>query len=101
MARANPKTNYHAVFSDWIKILARGTPTGYLTRMDTMKLDTGQPASAETDAGRQRDLAWEIAMIADAEADVAAGRLVDEADVDAWIDSLGTNRELPVPYAKS
>jgi len=40
-------------------------------------------------------------MIAEADADLAAGRLVDEADVDAWIDSLGTDHELPVPYAKS
>nr|WP_294555589.1 hypothetical protein [uncultured Rhodopila sp.] len=40
-------------------------------------------------------------MIAEADADIAAGRLVDEADVDAWIDSIGTNRELPVPYAKA
>ncbi len=36
-------------------------------------------------------------MIAEAEADIAAGRLVDEAEVDSWIDSIGTGRELPVP----
>jgi len=40
-------------------------------------------------------------MIAGAYADVAAGRLVAEAEVGAWIGSLGTDRELPVPYAKS
>ena len=69
--------------------------------MDTMNLDAGQPASPETEAERRNRLAWEAAMIAEADADVAAGRLVDEADVDAWIDSLGTDHELPVPYAKS
>jgi hypothetical protein len=31
--------------------------------------------------------------------DEPAGRLVDEAEVDAWIDSIGTDHELPVPYA--
>jgi predicted transcriptional regulator len=37
-------------------------------------------------------------MIAQARASVAAGRIVDEAEVDAWIDSIGTDHELPVPY---
>lgn len=69
--------------------------------MDTMNLDADQPANLETGAERRSRLAWEAAMIAEADADVAAGRLVDEADVDAWIDSLGTGHELPVPYAKS
>ena len=43
--------------------------------------------------------AWEAAMVAQADASVAAGRLVDEAIVDAWIDSIGTEHELPVPYS--
>jgi predicted transcriptional regulator len=38
-------------------------------------------------------------MIAEADADIAAGRLVDSAKVKAWIDSIGTDHELPVPYS--
>ncbi len=64
--------------------------------MDTLNLDPSQPANPETAAERKR-LAWEAAMIAEADADIAAGRLVDEAEVDAWIDSIGTDHELPVP----
>jgi predicted transcriptional regulator len=30
-------------------------------------------------------------------ADVDAGRMVDQADVQAWTESLGTDEELPVP----
>jgi predicted transcriptional regulator len=38
-------------------------------------------------------------MIAEADADVAAGRMVDSAEVKAWIDSLDTDHELPIPYS--
>lgn len=54
----------------------------------------------ETEAERQARLAWEAEGIAEARADVAAGRLVDAAEVDAWIDSIGTDHELPVPRAR-
>jgi predicted transcriptional regulator len=53
----------------------------------------------ETEADRRRRIAWEAEMIAEARADIAAGRLVDSAKVKAWIDSLGTDHELPVPYS--
>ena len=36
-------------------------------------------------------------MIAEADADIAAGRLINEAAIDAWIDSIGTDHELPLP----
>jgi predicted transcriptional regulator len=52
----------------------------------------------EADAEQQRRIAWEAEKIAEADADVAAGRLIDEADMDAWIDSLGTDHELPPPH---
>jgi predicted transcriptional regulator len=52
----------------------------------------------ETAADRRR-IAWEAEGIARARASVAAGRVVDEAEVDAWIDSIGTDHELPVPYS--
>jgi len=67
--------------------------------MGTTNLETGNTSHPETEASRQRRLAREAKMIAEADADVAAGRLVDEAEVDAWIDSIGTDHELPVPYA--
>ncbi len=41
----------------------------------------------------------EAEPLAEAFADVAAGRLVEEADVDAWIDSIGTERERPRPVS--
>ena len=56
--------------------------------------------AAETAEERQRRLAWEDEMIAEALEDVAAGRIVDSAKVKEWIDSIGTDHELPVPYAK-
>ena len=59
-----------------------------------------QPAPAPvTDPEQQRRMAWEARMIAEADADIAAGRLVDSARVKAWIDSIGTDHELPVPYS--
>lgn len=58
------------------------------------------PGTNETEAEGQRRLAWERERIAEAEADIAAGRVVDSAEVDAWIDSIGTDNELPVPYAR-
>jgi predicted transcriptional regulator len=51
------------------------------------------------EADRQRRRAREAAMIAQADASIAAGRVVDEAAVDAWIDSIGTDHELPAPYS--
>ena len=65
--------------------------------MDTMNLDARHTPCPETEAGRQRRVAWEAEMIAEARADVAAGLVVGEAEVDAWIDSIGTGHELPVP----
>lgn len=68
--------------------------------MDTLNFDSNPMPSPETEAERQRRFAWEAARIAEADADIAAGRLVDETDVDAWIDSIGTDHELPVPCAR-
>jgi predicted transcriptional regulator len=53
------------------------------------------PGAADT----QRRLAIEAEMIAEADADLAAGRVIDAADVDAWIDSIGSDHERPVPYS--
>lgn len=71
-----------------------------LRAMDTMNADVTQTPSAETEADRLSRLAWEAEGIAAARADVAAGRLVDAVQVRAWVDSLRTDKPLPVPYAR-
>ena len=68
--------------------------------MDTLKQDIGTASGTETEAERQARLTWEADMIAEARADVAAGRLVDAAEVRAWVDSLRTANPLPVPSAR-
>jgi predicted transcriptional regulator len=45
----------------------------------------------------RRDIAAEAKLIAVARASAANGRTVASDQVDAWIDSLGTNHELPPP----
>jgi hypothetical protein len=70
-----------------------------LRAMDTAPRsgDSTQAARPETDAERQRRLAWEAEMIAEARAELDAGLYVDAADIDAWINSIGTDHELPLP----
>jgi len=58
------------------------------------------PVTNETEAERQRRLAWERERIAEAEASIAAGLIIDAAEIDAWIDSIGTDHELPPPKAR-
>jgi hypothetical protein len=67
--------------------------------MDSRWLSGGSAARVETDAERQRRVAWEAEMIAQADADVAAGGVVCSAEVRAWIESIDTGCELPVSYA--
>jgi predicted transcriptional regulator len=65
--------------------------------MDTApRPDAGAAATREDE---QRRLAWEAARISEARADIAAGRMVESAAVKAWIDSLGTDHELPAPFS--
>jgi hypothetical protein len=61
--------------------------------------DKAMDGSPEPDLLAKRDLAWEARMIAEAEAEIAAGLLIPAFEVDAWIDSLGTNSPLPMPQA--
>lgn len=51
----------------------------------------------ETETERKRRLAWEAEKIAEARAELEAGLYVDAAEMDAWIDSLDTDHELPPP----
>jgi hypothetical protein len=72
-------------------------------RDTTRVMDTLNPAPnqgnvrKETGSARRRRLAWEAERIAEARAELDAGMYVDSADVDAWIDSVGTDHELPLP----
>lgn len=70
--------------------------------MDTVpRADDNAPdPRPETEAERQARLAWEAEGIARARASVAAGYYATAAEVDAWIDSLGTDKPLPVPYPR-
>ena len=67
--------------------------------MDTVpRPDDGTSAIlSETGAERQARLAWEAEMIAEADAEIEAGLYVDSADIKDWIDSIGTDHELPPP----
>jgi predicted transcriptional regulator len=51
----------------------------------------------ETPEERQRRLAWEAEAIKAARASAAAGRLISLEAVEAWIESLDTDHELPPP----
>lgn len=42
---------------------------------------------------------WAIAEIKAGQADAAAGRTVPHAEVKAWIGSLGSDHELPMPQS--
>jgi predicted transcriptional regulator len=68
--------------------------------MDTMHLDTPPLPRPETTAEQQRRIAREAETIAEARAELDAGLYATSAEVKAWIDSIGTGRELPVPYPK-
>ena len=71
--------------------------------------DGSCPPRRETEAARQRRVARDVDCLdpAGAErrwrltleglADVDAGRLIDDDAMQAWVESLGTDRELPVP----
>jgi predicted transcriptional regulator len=52
---------------------------------------------SESEAARAERLARERRQIDEAIASAAAGEVVSEEDFDAWVDSLGTDHELPPP----
>jgi predicted transcriptional regulator len=68
--------------------------------MDTVQPppDCTRAAHPETEAERRTRLAREPEEIAEADASIAAGYYATSAEVDAWIDSLGTGHPLPAPY---
>jgi predicted transcriptional regulator len=52
---------------------------------------------SESETARAERLARERRQIDEAIASAAAGEVVSEEDFDAWVDSLGTDHELPPP----
>ena len=64
---------------------------------DTPRPAEGAESPPETEEERKRRLAWEAEMIAEARAELDAGYYVDADEIDAWIDSIGTDHELPPP----
>ena len=66
--------------------------------MDTVNLEPGATPTPETEAERQSRLAREAEGIARARSSIAAGFYATSAEVRAWIDSLGTDNPLPVPF---
>ncbi|HEY1932381.1 MAG TPA: hypothetical protein VGG99_10245 [Acetobacteraceae bacterium] len=63
--------------------------------MDTRQPKRSEPVEGEVE--RTARLAREAELIAEADADVAAGRVVDFAEVEAWVESWGKPNELPRP----
>jgi predicted transcriptional regulator len=53
--------------------------------------------AAESNSARQKRIDHEAALLAEARASAAAGRTVSEDQVDAWIDSLDSDKPLPMP----
>jgi predicted transcriptional regulator len=91
-------------------VLASGPAPGYLSPAMTRTNLSTRPAQApETEAETQRRLGSEADAVDTAVgerrrqrtlralADVDAGRLIDDAAMQAWADSLGTDHELPAP----
>jgi predicted transcriptional regulator len=67
--------------------------------MDTMNPDAGNTSGPDAQADRERRIAWEAMMITQGRASIAAGRIVNKAEVEAWIDNMDTDHELPAPYS--
>ena len=57
----------------------------------TVRTPSAAVERRENIAGQQRRLAREAELIAEADADSAAGRLINAAEVDAWIEIIGTD----------
>jgi predicted transcriptional regulator len=56
-----------------------------------------QHQRSETATKRHARTAREAELIAEAEAEADAGLLIPAVEVNAWIDSLGTAKERPLP----
>ncbi len=67
--------------------------------MDNAPPPDGRVPTTHVDSAEeeQRRLAWEAERVAEADAEIEAGLYVDADEIDAWIDRIGTDHELPPP----
>lgn len=67
--------------------------------MDGLDASTGRVTApiGEDAQPREQQIAREAELLTQARLSAAAGSSVSDAQVDAWIDSLGTEHELPPP----
>ena len=82
--------------------MVRGAKSAYLVVISDVEFVTGAGFPAprdETAEEKAERIAREAVMITEARASVAAGRVVSLEAVTAWVDSLGTDHELPVPQS--
>jgi len=79
-------------------VLQKRSAMAYVQPM-TQPVPVAEPV-VETETERQRRLAWEADGIALARTSIAAGYYATSSEVNAWIDSLGTDNPLPVPYPR-
>lgn len=68
-----------------------------MTLMDNLPAQQEVVEPDETAAERERRLAWEAEAIAEALASYEAGFYVDGDEMSAWLKSVGTDAELPLP----
>lgn len=76
------------------------TPTEQANRLDDLVKATERSRTWHLEQALARyldDQAWQVEQIKRGLADVEAGRVVPHAAVKAWIDSWGTDHELPMP----
>jgi predicted transcriptional regulator len=64
----------------------------YLSRMNASRQHQAEPAETE-----EERLARELRLIEEPEAEADAGRLIPQAEMNAWIASLDTDHSLPPP----
>jgi predicted transcriptional regulator len=92
----------------WRRTIANAR-LGFMDSVNPAPPDGSRRPRRETEAARQRRLAREVdlrdpagadrrrQLTLEGLADVDAGRLIDDDAMQAWANSLGTDRELPVP----
>ena len=70
--------------------------------MDTVNPAPGESADTpmETEAERRRRRAWEVERIAEARAELDTSLYVEGDEIDARIDSMGTDHGLPPPSTR-
>jgi hypothetical protein len=85
-----------------VLVVVLGANGAYSVVMSDVDFTTGADFPTprdETAEEKAERIAREAVMIAEARASVAAGRVVSFEAVSAWVDSLGTDHELPVPQS--